>query len=137
MSQDDLSLTPDIDFNVLCNNDTQEHMSVTPEIDSQEEYVPQPTNTLADYPTSPELRGEPKSPYSDLTSSSDDEIISPSLLPRHRICTHFSQVRDFTRVILPSKQPDEGSSEDYSAFRLSLQIIIFKVDIKLSCKYVF
>ena len=25
----------------------------------------------------------------------------------------------------------------YSAFRLSLQIIIFKVDIKLSCKYVF
>ena len=88
-SQDDLSLTPDLDFNVLCNNDTREHMCLTLEIDSEEEYVPQVTNTLADYPTPPELRGEAKSSYSYLTSSSDDE--SPSLLlPRPHICTHFS-----------------------------------------------
>ena len=90
-SQDDLSLTPDLDFNVLCNKDTQEYMSPTPEIDSEEENVPQLTNTLADYPTPPELRGEPKSLYSDLTSSSDDEIVSSSLvLTRPHICTHYS-----------------------------------------------
>ena len=42
--------------------------------------MPQPTNTLADYSTPLELRGESKSPYSDFTSSIDDEIVSPSLL---------------------------------------------------------
>ena len=75
-------------------------MYVTPELDSQEDNVPEPTNTLEDYPTPPELRGEPKSPYSDLTSSSDDEIVSP-LLQRNRICTlsrsllcHFSRLGD-------------------------------------------
>ena len=75
-SQDDLSLTPDIDFNVLCNNYTREYMSVTPELDSQEDNVPEPSNRSEEYPTPPVLRGEPKSPYDYLTSSSDEEIVS-------------------------------------------------------------
>ena len=53
-------------------------MCVSHQTHSQEEYVPKTPNTLSDYSTPSELGVEPKSPDSDLTSSSDDEIVSPS-----------------------------------------------------------
>ena len=78
-----MSEPPELDLNALCHNDPQEDLSQTPAQDFQEDNVPEPSNRSEEYPTPPVLRGEPKSPYDYLTSSSDEEIVS---LGNPKIC---------------------------------------------------
>ena len=81
---EDMSEIQELHLHALGPNDPQadmsqtQDMSQTPDLYSQEDDGPEPSNKMEDHPTPPELRFETKSKYDELTPcTSDDEIVSP------------------------------------------------------------
>ena len=122
---EDMSEIQELHLHALGPNDPQadmsqtQDMSQTPDLYSQEDDGPEPSNKMEDYPTPPELRFETKSKYDELTpcTSDDEEIVSPLTAIARRVRAQIGTLRPIPKLtdltILHRLTAEEEESQDY------------------------